>query len=61
MRKTIGEEDLTSKDFNKEEEVQGRGCHARIFTKTREERRKMMENAFQGLDLMGAFFGNEIQ
>ena len=59
MRKTIGEVDLTSNNFNETEEVQGEGCRGRIFTKTREKRRKMMENAFQGLDLMGTFFGNE--
>ena len=57
MKESNGEEDLTYMDPNEEYEVQGRGYHAQIFTKTREKREEMMDDSFLGLDLMKPFFG----
>ena len=55
-----GKEELNSRDPNEEDEVQGRGCHAWISTKTKEKKEEMMENTFLGLDLMKTFFWSKI-
>ncbi|KAJ8622229.1 hypothetical protein MRB53_030758 [Persea americana] len=60
MGEAIGEEDLPSKDLN-EEEVQERGCYTQIFTKMKDERKKMAINSFISLDLMRISFGIKIK